>query len=118
MSTPTPNYYQREGRIYVKKRGRPYTPALDQVPMTGRERYLRQLQNLLLLCPDSVPIRERYYALLVGKIPSDRTRPIEHVINDRVEAIKQGPLFAVPRPNLRRRVTLFLRRLATYIEVR
>jgi hypothetical protein len=86
--------------------------------MTGRDRYLAQLQRLLLLCPDSAPVRERYYALLAGPIPSDRTQPIEHVIENRVEAIKRGPLFVVPRANLRLRVARSLRRLATYIELR
>lgn len=62
-------------------------PALDQCPLNGRERYLRQLQNLLLATPDSADVRRRYYELLAGPIPPDERRDIACVVRAEVAKV-------------------------------
>lgn len=115
MSTPKPNgFYDGKGRWRIRKHGRAYTPALDQCPMTGRERAIRQHQNLLLRMPNSADVRRRYYELLAGPIPPDSRQPIEQVIGDRLQAIKTEHRYNERVTRWARRITRLLYRVGWY----
>lgn len=66
-----------------------YEPAVDQIPMTGRDKYIRRLQDLLLRCPDDTDTRQRYYAMLAGPIPPENRGSIQQVISVNVAATQQ-----------------------------
>lgn len=90
----------------------PCEPALDQVPVDGRTRYLRRMQDLLLLCPGDPSVRERYYALLAGKVPNTARARIEDVIRANVVAT------LLPTTAWNYRLARRLHRFAVWLELR
>ena len=82
--------------------------------MTGRERAIRQHQDLLLRMPESADVRRRYYELLAGPIPSDSRQPIERVINDRLETIAIEQRFEKRVRRIAVQITKFLYAIGWY----
>ncbi len=86
-------------------------PAYDQCPMTQRDRYIRQLQNLLLVCPDSVDIRRRYNLMLAGPVPREVHTPLERVIVAQLDTVK------TPAVRWNYRLARQIRRFSIWLEL-
>jgi hypothetical protein len=103
-----------------KRPGKRYTPALDQVPVSGLDRYIRQLQNLLLLCPDSKPTREQYYAALRKRgVPQEATGAppiLVNVIKSALNPVRLEPVHPALRRTFKARLAALLRRFVAYLE--
>lgn len=94
MSTPKPNYSKRGGRWRLLKRGRRYTPALDQVPMTAHQRNLRRFQDLVVAYPHNNQLREDYWRQLSGPAPPDVRQPVEQIIKKQTRDTVAGYEFS------------------------
>ncbi len=74
------------------------TPALGQIPTTFTERYLRRIQDELLLDPMNRELRERYNRLLAGTVHEEGRRELHQAIANAITS--PGPRFV---PSLRSR---------------
>lgn len=72
------------------RKGRVYEPAYDQVPVSTFDRYLRRLQNAVLLQPDNPKVRRRYYDVLNSRgVPQETPADLDltRVIRDSVSFV-------------------------------
>ncbi len=74
------------------------TPAIGQIPTTFTERYLRRIQDELLLDPMNRELRERYNRLLAGTVHEEGRQELHRAIANAVTS--PGPRF-VPSPQAR-----------------